>query len=70
VTECVIDASNFHWVYEPDGKLWNEVLDNAKDLADLEGSRALWLPRLQGHAGRLRRGGPGEGGGGGVGTAL
>ncbi|MCT0202808.1 alpha-amylase [Synechococcus sp. CS-603] len=41
----------FHWYNEPDGSLWNEVADNAKDLADV-GITALWLPpAYKGNAG-------------------
>jgi alpha-amylase len=33
----------FHWYNEPDGKLWNELNEKAKDLANV-GVTALWLP--------------------------
>lgn len=33
----------FHWYIKPDGSLWNELANNAADLARL-GITALWLP--------------------------
>ncbi|MFK8183388.1 MAG: alpha-amylase [Phormidesmis sp.] len=33
----------FHWYNEPDGNLWNQLAENAKELADA-GITALWLP--------------------------
>lgn len=33
----------FHWYNEPDGSLWNELANNAKDLAKA-GITAVWLP--------------------------
>lgn len=33
----------FHWYIEPDGNLWNELKDRAKDLAKV-GVTSLWLP--------------------------
>lgn len=33
----------FHWYIPPDGTLWNQVKDNAKDLA-ASGVTSLWLP--------------------------
>ncbi len=33
----------FHWYIAPDGRLWNELKDKAKDLADA-GITSVWLP--------------------------
>lgn len=33
----------FHWYIEPDGNLWNELKEKAKDLADV-GITSVWLP--------------------------
>ena len=33
----------FHWYNDPDGSLWNELADNAEDLA-AAGITSLWLP--------------------------
>ena len=33
----------FHWYIEPDGSLWSEIANRAKDLADI-GITTLWLP--------------------------
>ncbi|TVQ08791.1 MAG: alpha-amylase [Leptolyngbya sp. DLM2.Bin27] len=41
----------FHWYIEPNGNLWNELADNAKDLAEA-GITSVWLPpAYKGNAG-------------------